>query len=80
MVPLSGLGESMLWDDGQQRILADLVGASWGETFDCLVGEAVSLVGMESSGQWQGAQPYQSRDKPGFPGPAPGQVQDEAAR
>ena len=36
-------------------------------------------MGMASSGQWDGPQPYQSRDKLAFPGPAPGQVQGELA-
>ena len=45
MVARSGPGEARLWDDCQQKALASLVGASWRETFNCLVGEAVSLGG-----------------------------------
>ena len=37
-----------------------------------------SWVDMASRGQWNGPQPCQSRDKLGFPGPAPGQMQGEA--
>ena len=32
-----------------------------------------------SSGQWDGPQPYQSRDKPGFPGRAPGRALGDLA-
>ena len=57
MVARSGLGESRLWDDSPQRTLASLVGASWGETFNCLVGEAVSLGGdgVKRAVEWPAA-------------------------
>ena len=74
MVARSGLGESMLWDDGQQRTLAGLIGPSWGIPS---IGWCESrFPWMASSGQWNGPQPCQSRDGMGFPGPAPGQVQE----
>ena len=57
MVARSGLGESRLWDDSQQRTLASLVGASWRETFNCLAGEAVSLGGdgVKRAVEWPAA-------------------------
>ena len=75
MVVRSGLGESRLWDDCQQRTLASLVGASWARPSIVWWEKGFPWVGMASNGQWNGPQPYQSRDKLGFPGPAPGQVQ-----
>lgn len=45
MVARRCLGESMLWGGGQQRTIAGLVGAIWGETFRCQMGGAVSLGG-----------------------------------
>ena len=67
MVVRSGLGESRLWDDCQQRTLASLVGASWGETLNCLVGEAVSLGGggVKRAVEWPAAVPEQRQT--GFP-------------
>ena len=61
MMARCGLGESRLWDDSQQRILASLVGASWVETFNCLVGEAVSLGGdgVKRAVEWPAAAPEQ---------------------
>ena len=79
MVVRSGLGESRLWDDCQQRTLASLVGASWARPSIVWWEKGFPWVGMASNGQWNGPQPYQSRDKLGFPGPAPGQVQGELA-
>ena len=79
MVARSGPGESRLWDDGQQRTLAGLVAASGERSSNVWWEKQFPSVGMASSGQWNGPQPRQSRDKPGFPRPAPGQVQGELA-
>ena len=67
MVARSGPGEARLWDDCQQKTLAILVGASWGETFNCLVGEAVSLGGdgVKRAVEWPAAVPEQRQT--GFP-------------
>ena len=67
MMARCGPGESRLWDDSQERTLASLVGASWGETFDCLVGEAVSLGGdgVKRAVEWPAAAPEQRQT--GFP-------------
>ncbi len=61
MVARSGLGESGLWDEGQQRTLAHLIGASWGETFNCSVGESVTLGGycVKRAVEWPAAVPGQ---------------------
>ena len=67
MVARSGPGETGLWDDYQQRILASLVGASWRETFNWLVGEAVSLGGdgVKRAVEWPAVVPEQRQT--GFP-------------
>ena len=67
MVVRSGPGEARLWDDCQQRTLACLVGASWVETFNCLVGEVVSLDGdgVKRAVEWPAAVPEQRQT--GFP-------------
>ena len=77
MVARSGLGEFRLWDDCQQRTLAGLVCASWGETLNCWVGEVVSLGGDGVKPGWNGPQPRQGREELGFPRPAPRQMQYE---
>ena len=51
----------------QQETLADRAGASWGD------------VGSVADRQWQGSQPCQGTTELGFPGPALGQMQSEAA-
>ena len=67
MVTRSGPGEAGLWDDCQQKTLARLVGASWRETFNWLVGEAVSLGGdgVKRAVEWPAAVSEQRQT--GFP-------------
>ena len=67
IVARSGLGEFRLWDDCQQRTLAGLVCASWGETLNCWVGEVVSLGGdgVKPGVEWPAAAPGQRGT--GFP-------------
>ena len=61
MVTRSGPGEARLRDDCQQKTLASLVGASWWESFNCLVREAVSLGGdgVKRAVEWPAAVPEQ---------------------
>ncbi len=67
MVALSGPGEYWLWDDCQQKTPASLIGASWGETFKCLVGEVGSSGGdsVKRAVEWLAAIPEQRQT--GFP-------------
>ena len=67
VVTRSGPGEARLRDDCQQKTLASLVGTSWRETFNCLVGEAVSLGGdgVKRAVGWPAAVPEQRQT--GFP-------------
>ena len=72
VVARRGLGESGLRDDCQQAALAGLVGASWGETFKCLMAEVVSLGGdgVKRVVEWPAAVP--GRRETGSPGASAG--------
>ena len=75
LVPFADVGRARWWGEDAAR---DTLGPGWRE----FAGRLGSLVdGSGASGRrWQGSQPSEGATELGFPGPALGKMQSEAAR